>query len=153
MGIAGIECGPLHCEDWWQTACWHSLHCYQEVMEVNTLCFREETWVTWIMGPVNQRGECLLHCLSLEISHWNVIWHFPSNSSSGSKCVVIFVALRRLHNKNWMLRIFFTVVNACIIIRIIYLQIRPHTDYIQTFVLLVEKTTRIEVGALLLLSK
>jgi len=48
-----------------------------------------------------------------------------------------------------MLRIFFTVVNACIIIRIIYLKIRPHTDYIQKFVLLVEKTTGINFDILL----
>jgi hypothetical protein len=37
--------------------------------------------------------------------------------------------------------------------RIIYPQIGPHMDYIQEFVLLVEKTVVIKVGALLLLSK
>jgi hypothetical protein len=52
-----------------------------------------------------------------------------------------------------MLQIFFTVVNTGIIIRIIYPQIGPHMDYIQEFVLLVEKTTGIKVDALLLLSK
>jgi hypothetical protein len=37
--------------------------------------------------------------------------------------------------------------------RIIYPQIGPHMDYIQEFVLLVEKTTGIKFGALLILSK
>jgi len=52
-----------------------------------------------------------------------------------------------------MLRIFFTVVNTDIIMRIICSQIGPHMDYIQEVVLLVGKTTGIKVGALLLLSK
>jgi len=52
-----------------------------------------------------------------------------------------------------MLQIFFTVVNTNITMRIIYSQIGPHMDYIEEFVLLVEKTTGIKVGALLLLSK
>jgi hypothetical protein len=52
-----------------------------------------------------------------------------------------------------MLQIFFTVVNTDIIMRIIYRQIGPHRDYIQEFVLLVEKTTGIKVSALLFLSK
>jgi hypothetical protein len=37
--------------------------------------------------------------------------------------------------------------------RIPYPQIGPHMDYIQEYVLLVEKTTGIKVGALQLLSK